>query len=110
MKSVYLLISLIISFTVQSSEVIDTKLTNLTNDRVFPDYTFVQVSNKPVRDSNHCHSNGTFDFVLKTDDPFGKHMHAQLLAAFAAGKQVRIVGFDTCPAANVEEIRRIEIY
>ncbi|MCH2157270.1 MAG: hypothetical protein MK096_00630 [Oleiphilaceae bacterium] len=46
---------------------------------------------------------------MNTTDALGELMHAQLLAALIAGKSVRVVGTNLCPAAGVEELRRIEV-
>lgn len=110
MKKIVLLVIIIMSNATQASTLNNTKITRLMNDRSYLNFTFIQATGAPNRDGGHCHTNGTWDFVLNTDDSFGKQMHAQLLAAFAAGKTVELHGTDSCPIGNAEELRRIEIY
>lgn len=110
MKTIAVLIAFLVSGAVQASTVIDTQITRLMNNRNFPNYTFVQTAEEPARGTGHCHTNARWSFILNTDDAFGKQMHAQLLAAFAAGKTVRLDGTNSCPTANTEELIRIEVY
>ena len=110
MKASFLIIALLISSVSSASSLSGTKVTRLMNDRSYNEYTFVQVERTPERDDGHCSTNAIWDYVLKTDDQFGRQMHAQLLAAFVAGKTVTLSGTDACEVGVTETLRRIEIY
>lgn len=110
MKASFLIIALLVSSVSSASSLSGTKVTKLMNDRSYNEYTFVQVERTPERENGHCSINTMWDYVLKTDDQFGRQMHAQLLAAFAAGKTVTLSGTDACEIGSTETLRRIEIY
>lgn len=107
-----LIMVLSILFTLPSwaSSISNASITKLMNDRNYLNYTYIKLDSGPSRIEGHCSSNTTWDFVLNTEDEFGKLMHSQLLAAFAAGKTVILAGNGDCSVGSTENLRRVEVY
>lgn len=94
-----------------ASEINNTTITRLMMDSVYGSKVFIQVEGSAYRDSGHCHINSTWDYVISTNDEFGKQIHSQLLMAYAAKKQIKIIGSDLCIVnGNLEGLRRLEMY
>ena len=111
MKVFPFFVLLSISSVAASSEVTNAKISRLMMDNNYGPKLFVQVEGSPERASGHCHTNPTWDYVISTDDEFGKQMHSQLLAAFVSSKNVKLVGLDECVVnGTLEGLRRIEVY
>ena len=113
MKTLVASLIFFIPITAFSGGVIsNTKIVALMNDLTYLNYTFIQTEGSAgaSRYSSHCHTNTRWDFVLDTSSEFGKQMNANLLAALAAGKTVRLEGKNTCPIGQTEELRRLEIF
>ena len=110
-KVIFLVISLSVSFTALASEIVDTTITRLMMDSTYGQKVFIQTEGVAARDSGHCQSTSVWDYVLSTDSEFGKQVYAQLLTAYAAKKQLRLVGSDVCIVnGNIEGLKRLEVY
>lgn len=56
-----------------------------------------------------CRTSSQWPFVLDISTDLGKRQYATLLAAYAAGKTVTLVGTDTCAlVAGTETLTRLE--
>jgi hypothetical protein len=108
MKSLLIITLSFISGITQASEISNTKITRTMMDATYGSKLFIQVEGSPVREN--CHINGTWDYVLSTDDDFGKQMLSQILTAHAANKSIKIKGNDNCPVGLTEEMIRLELY
>jgi hypothetical protein len=111
LKNIMIFIVLITTgFSANSSEIDNTKITRTMMDEGYGQVLFIQVERDPVRDGAHCHSNGTWDYVISTESEFGKQMFSQLLAAYAAGKTIKMFGKGTCLVnSSTETLKRIEL-
>ena len=92
-----------------ASEVSDAKVTRLMIDDVYGQKLYIQIDTNVSR--TNCHNNSAWQYVLDTGNEVGKNIHAQLLTALTAAKNVRIIGKDTCLVhSEIETLRRLEIY
>lgn len=108
-KSVFLIL-FFVSGGVFASEIDNTVITRTMMSSEHGLKFYIQVEGTPIRASGHCHANGTWDYVLATDNEFGKQLLSQLLAAHLSGKKVKLYGDDTCNAfRNLEDLTRLEI-
>ena len=94
-----------------ASDILNTTISKLMMDNGYGLKLFIQTEDDATRDGGHCHTNGTWDYVVSTGDEFGKQIHAQLLAAYAAKKKVNLIGSDTCIVnGNIEGLQRLEVF
>ena len=109
-KSIFTVLALL-SLASTASEIPNTTVTRLMMDSSYGQKVFIQVEGSATRDAGHCHANATWDYVVSTEDEFGKQIHSQLLTAYAAKKQIKITGSNVCIVnGNIEGLKRLEIY
>ncbi|WP_428241051.1 hypothetical protein [Gynuella sp.] len=94
MKYVYFCLFLIMSFSVQASEIKNVRIQQIAMNHDQGDFVFIKLETAPSRAS--CSTNGAWDYTLSLKDETYNSMYAMLLAAFMAGKQVNIGGTGTC--------------
>ncbi len=109
-RIIVLIVFNLIASVSYGSEIDNTKITRTMMDERYGQLLFIQVEHAPSRDSSHCHSNGTWDYVLSTESELGKQMFSQLLSAYAASKKIKLFGKDTCLLnSSTETLQRIEL-
>ena len=108
-KSVFLIL-FFVSGGIFASEINNTVITRTMMAAEHGLKFYIQVEGTPNRASGHCHANSTWDYVIATDNEFGKQLFSQLLAAHLSGKKVKLYGNDTCKSfLNLEDLTRLEI-
>ncbi|ROQ23369.1 hypothetical protein [Gallaecimonas pentaromativorans] len=76
---------------------VTTKIQTLYMGPLYGSLVFVGVENKPTQARpNGCTEDSNFDFVLDLNSNFGKEYYSALLAAYSAGRQVRLQSYDNC--------------
>ena len=110
-KMIFLVMASLACSTVLASEIVNTTITRLMMDSQYGQKVFIQTEGAVTREGGHCHSNSTWHYVIATDSEFGKQVYAQLLTAYAAKKQIKLVGTNVCLVhGNIEGLRRLEMY
>lgn len=111
LRKVMFVLGLSVATSGFASSMDNAQITQMMIDRSYSDYIFVQANGKTVgKGGSHCSTNTRWNYVLRTNDQFGKQMHSQLMMAFAAGKKVKLEGKNTCPVGVTEELKRITVY
>lgn len=81
-------------------------------DSVYGNKVFIKTSVSASRANGHCHTNQSWDYILITDDEFGKQAYSLLLSAYTTKASVSLIGTDTCPSGAstpIEIVRRVEM-
>lgn len=97
MKYLIVLLAVVLVSTVHASEVLDTKIVQMSINKQYGSYVFIKLENSAARIS--CSTNGHWDYTLSIQTEADKAMYSTLLSAYMAGKKVNIYGFST-PVCN----------
>lgn len=111
MKNLVKLFLITLTVAANASEIRDTKISKIMMDQQYGTELYIQVEGTPSRNAGHCHQNSTWDYAISTESEFGKQIFSQVLMAYAAQKNVKLTGNNTCNVCvSCEDLRRIEIY